>query len=151
MILKRLLPFVLIILVVLAVLPPQMGPNGGRVAAQGGTPDPTGVPVVIIGVVQSINGSTWIVDGNTVIVTSTTVITGYPVVGTIVKISGKRGDDGKVVVVNVTLTTATPAATEIEATEPPEGTRAPTAVATMAGTHTPTPAPTMAGTGVPFT
>src|SRR5258708_15259180 len=117
MILKRLLPFIFIILVVLAVLPPQVGSNGGRVAAQGGTPDPTGVMVVIEGVVQSINGNTWIVDGITVTVTSSTVITGYPVVGSIVKISGKRGDDGKVVVVIVTLTTGTPAATEIEATE----------------------------------
>src|SRR5947207_8135681 len=97
--LKRLLPFVFIALVVLAVLPPQVGSNGGRVAAQGGTPDPTGVTVVIEGVVQSINGNTWTVDGVTVTVTSSTVITGYPVIGSVVKISGKRGDDGKVVVV----------------------------------------------------
>jgi len=131
--LKRLLPFVFVALVVLAALPPQVGSNGGRVAAQGGTPDPTGVSVVIEGVVQFISGNTWIVDNITVNVTTSTSITGYPVVGSIVKIVGTRGDDGKVVVVTVALTPATPAATEVE------------------GTEAPTPAATKAATGVPFT
>src|SRR5690242_18299024 len=100
MILKRLIPFFLVILAVTAVLPLQLA-TPGRVAAQG--PTPTGVPVVIKGVVKSINGNTWNVADVTVIVTSTTVITGYPVVGSIVEISGNRGDDGKVVVISVSL------------------------------------------------
>lgn len=148
MILKRLLPFILIILVVTAVLPSQFVAPVGRVAAQGGTPDPSGVPVVIKGVVQSISGNTMTVAGVTVILTQTTVITGFPQVGNIVEISGNRQSDGTVVVITVVLNPATPAptmsATE-EGTEAPEGTKSPTPAGTMA--------PTAAGTqpGVSFT
>ena len=150
MILKRLIPFFLVLLAVTAVLPSQLVSPVGRVAAQGGTPDPSGVPVVIKGVVQSISGNTWVVANVTVTVTSTTVITGYPVIGSIVEISGKRGDDGKVVVVTVSLNPATPAptmsATE-KGTEEPEGTKSPT----PAGTMKPTSAATQPATGIQFT
>lgn len=151
MTMKRGLPFFLIALVVLAVVPAQKSSVGRGAAQTLDTPDPSRASVVIQGVVQSINGNTWIVDKVPVQVSPTTVITGYPVVGSIVKIVGTRGGNGTIVVNSVGLTPATPQATSAATSS---GTSPATPVgivsATRPGTGTPTPAGTMVGTLVPF-
>ncbi len=113
MILKRFVIVFLIAVVGTALWPKasyaELPQPAGHHTSQEGT-------IVIKGVVKSINGNKWVVGTETIEISSTTTITGYPVIGSPVSIIVVRGPNNtlvaqSVVLITVTITNGTPAAT----------------------------------------
>jgi hypothetical protein len=84
--------------------------------------------ITIEGVLEAVNGNTWVVSGITVEVGTATIVQGQPTIGKNIRVVAVRGANGHFIAQNIIIIiiNATPAATP-EATNAPEATQPPEA------------------------
>lgn len=130
-------------LIIVSIITFILMPQVSTTRAQGN------VTVEIDGIVQSINGSIWSVGGVSVEVTASTTITGYPVVGSHVKIIATQDGGGLLIAISISLATPTPTSV-LSGTPTLTRTATPTGTLTAPASVTPVGSVTPTGTPIPY-